>query len=250
MGHKIVAGNWKMNLTLNEGLALVNDLLAHQTAIPSGVEMILCTPFIHMASVHGATQGAIALGAQDCSAHASGAYTGEVSASMVASTGAQYVIIGHSERRQYHHEDDATLLAKMQQALSQGLHVIFCVGEPESIREHGEQAAIDYVQKQLEVLCELPPEQHAALTVAYEPIWAIGTGKTASPQQASTMCLNISRFCTEHLNLPKEGIAVLYGGSCNAKNAKELFAQPGIAGGLIGGASLKADDFLAIANSF
>lgn len=250
MSRKIVAGNWKMNTTPTEGSALLRAIGEGLKGYKGPAEVAVCAPFTHLGLLSARNVAGIALGAQDCSRHARGAYTGEVSAEMIKACGGRYVIIGHSERRMYHKEDSAQLLGKIEQALAHELSVIFCVGEPENVRASGEEPAWHYVEGQLAPLQALSDRLSAHLIVAYEPIWAIGTGRTASAEDAGSMCSRVAKWLTRHMNPPADGIPVLYGGSCNAANAKELFAQPGISGGLIGGASLKADDFLAIINAF
>lgn len=239
-----------MNTTLSEGEALVQAILATRKTLPKDVEIIFFTPHTHLWLISGILNGHYQLGAQDCSAHTAGAYTGEVSAAMIASTGASYTLIGHSERRQYHHETNELLLEKMHQAFNAGLKVIFCVGEPLEVREKGDNAAWEYVEQQLRIACKLTAENLTSLIIAYEPIWAIGTGQTATPEEASRMCDTIEQWSKSKLKLDGKMLPVLYGGSCNANNAQELFAQKGISGGLIGGASLKAEDFLSIIRSF
>jgi triosephosphate isomerase len=190
------------------------------------------------------------ISSQNCAAEPKGAYTGEVSAAMVKSTGAKYVILGHSERREYYHETSETLNKKVALALDQDLTPIYCCGEPLSIREEGTQN--EYVKRQLdETIFQLSKDKFLKIVIAYEPIWAIGTGKTATSQQAQDMLAYIrSLIADKYGKEVAEEIAILYGGSCNAGNAKELFGQPDIDGGLIGGASLKAEEFLTIINAY
>ena len=243
----IVAGNWKMNLTLQNGIDLANEINDRLEQQPSPNHVILCPPFIHLVALHAvADPNHIAIGAQDCSEHASGAYTGEVAADMVKSTGAQYVILGHSERRQYHGETHEQLKCKVEQALANGLEVIFCVGEPLEVREAEQQN--DFVAKQLkESLFGLDAEAMSHIVIAYEPIWAIGTGKTATTEQAQQMHAHIRQLIAgQYGDDLAQQTTILYGGSCKPSNAEQLFSQPDIDGGLIGGASLKADDFLQI----
>lgn len=250
MKQKIVAGNWKMNTTPSEGTGLVASISRGLQERDDSVRVMVFPPLTHQAVVSPKCGQRIELGAQDCSQHPHGAYTGEVSAAMLKDCGCRLVIIGHSERRMYHGEDQEILSGKIAQALKSGLEIIFCVGEQESVRMQGEQAAWKHVQAQLELLTAFDKSLASSLIVAYEPIWAIGTGKTARPEDASWMCSNIDRWLEENLGAAGKDVPVLYGGSCNAKNAKELFAQPGVCGGLIGGASLKAEDFLQIIDSF
>jgi triosephosphate isomerase len=251
MRKKIVAGNWKMNMDLNEGLALAESLNNHFIANPlKGREVILCTPFIHLASVSGilTAQGTSA-GAQNCNDHKSGAYTGEVSAAMIKSTGAGSVIIGHSERRTYYSETDELLAAKTAEALRNGLRVIFCCGEVLSEREGN--IHFDVVKRQLEKgLFGLSEEDFSKCIIAYEPVWAIGTGVTASPAQAQEMHRFIRELVEKRYGKEvAEDTTVLYGGSCKASNAAELFANPDVDGGLIGGASLVREEFCSIVNA-
>jgi triosephosphate isomerase len=249
MAKKIVAGNWKMNKNLQEGVALAKELTEVVKDPKCGV--IICTPFIHLASVAEIVKGTpIELGAENCADKASGAYTGEVSAEMVKSTGAQYVILGHSERREYYNETPEILKEKVQLALANGLKVIFCIGESLEQREANKQNEV--VKAELEgSVFHLSAEEWKNIIIAYEPIWAIGTGKTATAEQAEEIHAYI-RSCVADV-YGKELAAettILYGGSCKASNAPELFAKPDIDGGLIGGASLKAADFKGIIDAW
>lgn len=252
MRKKIVAGNWKCNTTVSEGVALakqVNELVAERGA--KDVVVVLGTPFTHLTSVVAAVDTKrIDVAAQNCAAEPKGAFTGEVSVSMIQSTGASYVILGHSERREYYHETSAILNKKVALTLAQGLTPIYCCGEALEVREAGEENA--FVKKQLdETIFLLSEEDFKKIAIAYEPIWAIGTGRTATSQQAQDMLAYIRRLIAQKYNQTvADGCSILYGGSCNAANANELFAQPDIDGGLIGGASLKAEDFLAIINAY
>lgn len=252
MRKKIVAGNWKCNTTLHEGAELaaqVNTLVADQGA--KDVVVVLGTPFTHLTKVvDTVNKNRIGVAAQNCAAEAKGAFTGEVSAAMVKSTGAEYVILGHSERREYYGETSEILNKKLALALQNNLTPIYCCGEPLEIREAEKQN--DYVKKQLaETVFTLSPEDFTKIVIAYEPIWAIGTGKTASSEQAQEIHQYLRSVIAEKFgNDIAEKTSILYGGSCNAKNAKELFANPDVDGGLIGGASLKAEDFIQIINSF
>ncbi|MDM8004478.1 MAG: triose-phosphate isomerase [Bacteroidota bacterium] len=251
MRKKIVAGNWKMNMDLNEGLALAESLNSHFIANPlKGREVILCTPFIHLAPVSSIlTAQGISAGAQNCNDHKSGAYTGEVSATMIKSTGAGSVIIGHSERRTYYGETDELLASKTAEALRNGLRVIFCCGEVLSEREGN--IHFDVVKRQLEKgLFGLSEADFSRCIIAYEPVWAIGTGVTASPAQAQEMHRFIRELVENRYGKKvAEDTTVLYGGSCKASNAAELFANPDVDGGLIGGASLVKDEFCSIVNA-
>ena len=243
----IVAGNWKMNLTLDEGIDLTNEVNQYFEQHDTKADVIICPPFIHLVALHAvADEKHVAIGAQNCSEHSHGAYTGEVSAAMVKSTGAQYVILGHSERREYFNETTQQLKEKVQQAIDNKLDVIFCVGEPLDVREKEEQN--DYVARQLkESLFDFDAETFAHITIAYEPIWAIGTGKTATTEQAQDMHGHIRQLIAKQYgNDVAQQTTILYGGSCKPSNAEQLFSQPDIDGGLIGGASLKAEDFVQI----
>lgn len=252
MRKKIVAGNWKCNTTVKEGVELaksVNELVLAKGA--KDVVVVLGTPFTHLTSVVDAVDSVrINVASQNCAAEPRGAFTGEVSVSMINSTGATYVIIGHSERREYYHETSETLNKKLALTLEQGLTPIYCCGEALAVREAGTQNA--FVKKQLdETIFLLPKEQLLKVVIAYEPIWAIGTGKTASTQQAQDMLAFIrGLIAAKYTKEVAEEISILYGGSCSPSNANELFSQPDIDGGLIGGASLKAADFLAIINAY
>lgn len=240
---KLIAGNWKMNGSLAANAALIGELLAGigQPAC----DVAVCVPVVYLAQVQLllAGQGGIALGAQDVSQHESGAYTGDVSAAMLKELGARYVIVGHSERRQYQGETDAQVAIKAQRALAAGLTPIVCVGETLQEREQGETESV--VSRQLSAVIQLNDERLVDLVVAYEPVWAIGTGRTATPEQAQTVHAAL-RALLAAADLQAAGVRILYGGSMNAGNAAELLAQPDIDGGLIGGASLKARDFLKI----
>lgn len=249
MRKKIVAGNWKCNTTLEEGVALAKEV--NKIVNTSDVQVILGTPFIHLTEVVKVVDNkAIAVSAQNCAAEAKGAFTGEVSAAMVKSTGAKYVILGHSERRGYYGETSEILNKKLALALENGLTPIYCCGEALEVREAGRQN--EFVINQLnETIFQLSADDFKKLVIAYEPIWAIGTGKTATSDQAEDMLKTIREaIAAKYGNAIADETSILYGGSCNAKNAKELFAKPNIDGGLIGGASLKAEDFNTIVMSF
>ena len=251
MRKKIVAGNWKMNMTLQEGIALATELNEALTAEKPNCDVVICTPFIHLASVAPLLDPeVIGLGAENCADKAKGAYTGEVSAAMVKSTGAQYVILGHSERREYYGETPETLKEKVLLALANGLKVIFCIGESLAEREAGKQN--DVVKAELEgSVFNLSEEEFANIIIAYEPIWAIGTGKTATSEQAEEIHAYIrSIIAGRYGETVADATSILYGGSCKASNAPELFAKPDIDGGLIGGASLKAADFKGIIDAW
>lgn len=250
MRKNIVAGNWKMNTTLDEGVELANDVNALLKEKKANCEVIVCVPFTHLTSVNAVLEPELVkLGAENCSEHAKGAYTGEVSAAMVKSTGAQYVILGHSERRQYFAENNQQLLAKTKIALENGLAPIFCVGEVLEQRENG--SFNEVVKEQVEALFSLSAEEFAKVVIAYEPVWAIGTGKTATADQAQDMHAHIRQVIAAKYGAElADNTSILYGGSCKPSNAKELFAKPDVDGGLIGGASLKAADFLGIIEAF
>lgn len=252
MRKKIVAGNWKCNTNLQEGIELAKQVSKLTTGeAPADVVVVLGTPFTHLAKVvENVNTARIGIAAQNCAAEAKGAFTGEVSAEMIKSTGAGYVILGHSERREYYAETSETLNKKLALAIANGLTPIYCCGEPLQIREAGTQNA--FVKKQLEeTIFNLSPDDFSKLIIAYEPIWAIGTGKTATSEQAQEIHAFIRSIIAEKFgNETADNVSILYGGSCNAKNAKELFANKDVDGGLIGGASLKADDFLQIINGF
>lgn len=246
MRQQIVAGNWKMNKTLEEGVDLTKAILEKTTA-PRGL-VVIAPPYVHLREVGKLLQGRkhFHLAAQNCHHEAQGAFTGEVSAAMLASTGAEFVIVGHSERRLYFKETNEMLARKVDSALAKGLRPIFCCGEPLHIRELNTH--VGYVARQLKAsLFHLHEEDFRKVVIAYEPIWAIGTGRTASSDQAQAMhyamrALVAKKYGTE----VAADTSILYGGSCNAQNAPDLFRQPDVDGGLIGGASLKAEDFAAI----
>ena len=251
MRKKIVAGNWKMNKTLQEGVALATELKDILAADKPNCEVIIGTPFIHLATVSELLKDSvIAVSAENCANKESGAYTGEVSAAMVKSTGAEYVILGHSERREYYAETPEILKEKVDLALANGLKVIFCIGESLAQREAGEQEAVCKAELAGSVF-HLTAEQWANVVIAYEPIWAIGTGKTATAEQAEEIHAYI-RSCVAEVYGAEvaDATSILYGGSCKASNAPELFAKPDIDGGLIGGASLKAADFKGIIDAW
>ena len=251
MRKKVVAGNWKMNKSLAEGIETakaLNDVLKGKSV---KCDVVICTPYIHLASVAVAVDTSVlGVGAQNCADKASGAYTGEVSAEMVKSTGADYVILGHSERREYYGETSAVLNEKVALALENGLTPIYCCGEALDIREAGTQN--EYVINQLkETVFKLSVADFKKLILAYEPIWAIGTGKTASSDQAQEMHKAIRDAVAEQFGTEvADETSILYGGSCKASNAPELFTNPDVDGGLIGGASLKVDDFMGIVEAW
>ena len=253
MRKKIVAGNWKINKTYEEGLALVSEIENMlNDELLKGPTVILAPPFLHLHAVHRLIQGNehLHLAAQNCHHKTSGAYTGEVSAEMLRSVGCEYVILGHSERRQYNHEDNLLLTEKVKAALEQGLHPIFCCGE--SLEQRESEEHFNFVKSQLEEsLFHLSNEDFAKVVIAYEPIWAIGTGRTATSQQAQEMHAFIrERVALAYDQEAADNVSILYGGSCNPGNAREIFSQPDVDGGLIGGASLKSRDFVDIVKSF
>ena len=251
MRKKIVAGNWKMNLNLQEGIALAKELNEALKAEQPNCDVVICTPFIHLASVANVLEGSvIGLGAENCADKEKGAFTGEVSAEMVKSTGAQYVILGHSERREYYKETPEILKEKVQLALKNGLKVIFCIGETLAEREANKQNEV--VKAELEgSVFNLSEEDFKKIIIAYEPIWAIGTGKTATSDQAEEIHAYIrSIIAQKYGQAVADETSILYGGSCKANNAPELFAKPDIDGGLIGGASLKCADFKGIIDAW
>ena len=251
MRKKIVAGNWKMNMNLQDGIALAKELNETLKADKPNCGVVICTPFIHLASIaQFLDQDIIGLGAENCADKEKGAFTGEVSAEMVKSTGAQYVILGHSERREYYKETPEILKEKVLLAQKNGLKVIFCIGESLEEREAGKQNEV--VKAELEgSVFNLPEEDFRKIVIAYEPIWAIGTGKTATAEQAEEIHAYIRSIIAEKYGQAvADDTTILYGGSCKASNAPELFAKPDIDGGLIGGASLKAADFKGIIDAW
>lgn len=250
MRKKIVAGNWKMNTTVAEGKALAEAVAVSVKEKPESVTLIVAPPFTHLVPVAEIIAGSgIALAAQNCADRDKGAFTGEVSAAMLASAGCGYVILGHSERRQYYGETSQILTQKVRLALDQGLKVIFCVGE--NLEERNADRHFDVVGSQIsEVLFNFTAEEMSSVVVAYEPVWAIGTGVTATAAQAQEIHAFIRRHLASKFGPAAADLTtILYGGSCKPSNAAELFACPDIDGGLIGGAALKAEDFIAIAKA-
>ncbi len=252
MREKIVVGNWKMNCDREEALALVSEISGMlKNEKNNDVKVIVAPPFVHIGSVSQLVNNTgIMVAAQNCSSEKSGAFTGEISASMIKSMGGKYIILGHSERRHYFNENHELLAQKTNITLETGLIPIFCVGEMLPDREAGKQEAT--VKKQLEEsLFHLNADQFRGIIIAYEPVWAIGTGKTATPQQAQEMHLFIRNLLASKYGESLAGnTSILYGGSCNESNAQELFALPDVDGGLIGGASLKSRSFVNIIKSF
>jgi len=250
MRKNIAAGNWKMNLTIDDAQALTNSLV--KVNFKEGTEVILGVPYPYLAQMNAVVKDAngISIAAQNCHEEAKGAYTGEVSLSMLESIGIQTVILGHSERRQYQKESDELLATKTKNALAAGFKVIFCCGETLETREAGEH--FNFVESQLKnSLFNLAADSWKSIVIAYEPIWAIGTGVTASPEQAQEIHAHIRQLLqAKYGNAVANETSILYGGSVKPGNAKELFANKDIDGGLVGGASLKASDFEQIINSF
>lgn len=251
MRKRIVAGNWKMNTTPAQGYELANEVNELSKSTPNNVELIIAPPLTHVALIAQSLAGSrIKVSGQNCAAWEKGAYTGEVSAEMIASTGASHVIIGHSERREYFKEDSETLLKKVNIAMSNGLMPIFCCGEKLNERDANEHFKV--VEQQIaDVLFKLSANEMKNVIIAYEPVWAIGTGRTATPEQAQEMHAFIRQLIEKKFgNEIAQSTSILYGGSCKPDNAKEIFSKTDVDGGLIGGASLSAKDFIAIAKSF
>ena len=250
MRKNIVAGNWKMNTTVQEGISLAQEVNGLLKNMKANCDVVICVPFTHLVPVNGVIdQNIVGLGAENCADKVKGAFTGEVSAQMVASTGANYVILGHSERRQYYGETNETPIEKTRLALENNLTPIFCVGEVLEERENGTYN--DVVKSQVEALFSLSAEDFAKVVIAYEPVWAIGTGKTATSDQAQDMHAHIRNVIAEKYGVElAQEISILYGGSCKPSNAKELFAKPDVDGGLIGGAALEAASFIGIVEAF
>ena len=247
----IVAGNWKMNTTVPEGVELAKAVVAAAKNLPANVELVVAPPFTHLALVADALKGSkVKLSAQNCADHEKGAYTGEVAVNMLTSIGCEYTILGHSERRQYYGETDEKLVVKTQLALAAGLKVILCVGE--NLEEREANKHFDVVTAQTKnVLYNFTAADMKNIVIAYEPVWAIGTGKTATPEQAQEIHAFIRGLIVEKYGKEvADNTSILYGGSCKPSNAKELFANPDVDGGLIGGASLQAEDFVNIAMAF
>lgn len=249
MRQKIVAGNWKMNTLLQDGLELAKAVEEASKNIRSEAILIVAPPYTHISKIREVISK-VKLSAQNCASEESGAFTGEVSPDMLKSAGTEYVIIGHSERRAYYHEDNIILNKKVKIALAKGLLPIFCCGELLEEREAGDLFKV--IKEQIAVGLEgLSSDDMQNLIIAYEPVWAIGTGVTATPEQAQEMHKYIRDLLKELFNeTVAESTSILYGGSCKPSNAKELFANPDVDGGLIGGASLNADDFIQIANAY
>lgn len=247
MRKKIAAGNWKMNTDPNFGENFIKNL--ENRPFPEDVEVILGVPYVSLGSMTKIAHK-VKISAQNCHQEDKGAYTGEISAAMLQSVGCKYVILGHSERRQYFNESDELILSKIHKSFDNDLEVIYCCGEPLEIREKDEHEA--FVSNQLaDSICKLTKEQLSNIVIAYEPIWAIGTGKTASPEQAQSMHAHIRNVIKDNFDEEAaNNVSILYGGSVKPANAKEIFSQPDVDGGLVGGASLKEDSFYDIIQSF
>jgi triosephosphate isomerase (TIM) len=247
MRKNIVAGNWKMNTTLEEGIALasaVNAFMKTKDACCSSLGVVIAPPFTHLSEINKVIDPAkVCLAAQNCSSEEKGAFTGEISPAMLKNVGVRAVILGHSERRAYYKEDNAILNKKVKLVLKHELKPIFCIGELLSERE--QNIHFDVIKSQLEEgIFDLSAEDFSKVIIAYEPVWAIGTGVTASPAQAQEIHAYIRQLIVAKYNKEiADSTTILYGGSCNAANAKELFSNPDVDGGLIGGAALKAEDF-------
>ena len=241
----VIAGNWKMNKTPAEAKELISAIAP--LVKDADCDVVPCTPFVDLASAQEAAAGTnIQIGAENCHWEKSGAYTGEISAEMLSSMGVNIVIIGHSERRQYFGETDITVQKRVRAALDAGMTVILCVGETLEQREQGITSELVAMQTKI-ALCGVSEEELKRVIIAYEPVWAIGTGKTATAQQANEVCHTIREcIASVYSQAAADGITIQYGGSMNAGNAAELLAQPDVDGGLIGGASLKPQDFATI----
>lgn len=251
MRKKIVAGNWKMNKNLQEGIDLTKEILQLESEIPNDVSVIIGTPFIHLSEINKIIKNSkVSLAAQNCAKEKSGAFTGEISAEMLNSCGCEYVILGHSERRSYYGENNSILVEKIRRAFENNLKVIFCIGEVLEERESNKHFGV--IADQLENgLFHLNNDEMNKVVIAYEPVWAIGTGKTASSEQAQEMHAYIrTKLAEKYGENTAEQTSILYGGSCKPSNAKELFANKDVDGGLIGGASLKATDFISLTKLF
>ncbi len=248
MRKKIVAGNWKMNLSFDEGVALTKAV-TEKYVEKKDKELILIPPFIHLSKIKDIVKNKkVKVGAQNCHHMESGAYTGEVSAAQLKSLKLEYCLVGHSERRKYNKENNEQLLGKIKMLLTHGIRPIFCCGESLEARESEQH--FKAIAKQLKVLWGLTADEFEHIVIAYEPIWAIGTGKTATAAQAQEIHEFIRALINEHYRKRgSENCSILYGGSCNPNNAEELFSQKDVDGGLIGGASLNADDFIAVYNA-
>ena len=251
MRKKIAAGNWKMNTTPAEGEKLVSEILEKVSDVEKDVELLVCPPYTHLSAILSKVKGTrVMVGAQNCAWELSGAFTGEISIPMLKEMGVTHVIIGHSERREYFHESDEMMLMKVRLTISHGMTPIFCIGE--KLEEREKSIHFDVVAKQMNnVVFQLSEEAIKKVVIAYEPVWAIGTGKTATPEQAQKMHAFIRDTVAAQYNAQvANAIPVLYGGSVKGANAKEIFSMPDVDGGLIGGASLSAAEYIQIAKSF
>lgn len=250
MRNNIVAGNWKMNKSVTEGINLANEISKIAEQVNSEAKIIIIPPFLHLTKVKETISEKIHLGAQNCSSNENGAYTGEISASMLSEIGIEYCLVGHSERRQYFNETNNTLKDKVNILLKNNITPIFCCGE--NLQQREDNIHFNIIKNQIdESLFHLSGDNLSKIIIAYEPIWAIGTGKTASPQQAQEVHAFIRNLLKNQYNKDlSDQITILYGGSCNPKNAKNLFSEKDIDGGLIGGASLNSTDFFEIIKSF
>lgn len=244
----IVAGNWKMNQNLMEAFRLASEIITASSVLEGNISVVLAPPSLYLHAINGMRKDCpqCKIAAQNCHYAANGAYTGEISAPMLKELGVDCVILGHSERRKYFQESHDFLAKKVDAVLANGMEAIFCCGEPLEIRQANEEE--QYVQEQLEKgLFHLTADQFKSVIVAYEPVWAIGTGQTASPEQAQSMHKFIRSLIEEKYSTEiAEQCTILYGGSCKPSNAKKLFAQPDVDGGLVGGAALKTEDFMQI----
>lgn len=251
MRKQIAAANWKMNTSFEQGQKLLDDILAENISLSNNRAVLFAVPFPYlvMATDKVKNNGGYAIAAQNCYQKKSGAYTGEVSVEMLQSIGVNYCLVGHSERREYFGESNSVLAEKVNLCLEAGITPVFCCGEPLPIREAGEQNA--FVERQLqESLFHLTPEQLKKIIIAYEPIWAIGTGKTASSAQAQEMHAHLRAvLASKYSQAVADELSILYGGSVKGSNASEIFSQPDVDGGLVGGASLNAAEFATIIRS-
>jgi len=246
MRNKIIAANWKMNLLKKEAIQVLEDI--SKAEIPKNAQVIVAPPVIYLSELleKAKKKGKVLISAQNCHQKESGAYTGEVSASMLKSIGIEWIIIGHSERREYYSESNKLILEKLKATTNNGMNTIFCIGEPMFIRNQNRH--FDFVENQLrDTLMQLTAKDMDKMVIAYEPIWAIGTGETATPQQAQEMHAFIRALVRDHFGTKiGDNLRIIYGGSCKPNNAKELFSMPDIDGALVGGASLVAKDFIQI----
>jgi len=250
MRKKIVAGNWKMNTSVTEGIELAKAIVGQIKTLDKSHQVIICPPFTHLSQVGSTLSGSsVKLGAQNCHTNESGAYTGEVSAEMLKSISVEYCLVGHSERRAYNAETSEELAAKLKVLLSKNITPILCCGEQLSDRKT--ESHFEVISEQLEILWKLDKTDFAKIIVAYEPVWAIGTGETATAEQAQEIHAFIRGLIEKYFSIEHaENTTILYGGSCKPTNAVELFSKPDVDGGLIGGAALKAEDFIGIIEAF